>query len=335
MKGNNMTNELVSVIIPVYNTAPYLERCLNSVTANTYRNLEIICVDDGSTDNSLAVLQHLADSDCRIQIVTKENGGVSSARNCGLEQATGAYICYLDSDDWIHKDFFITLLQIASAYPFDVTVAGRKYASDMDYSEIDQDIVTEIPVHTADSIKAQKIGHLRTFVTGRLYKHNVVRGLLFLDAPSGEDSAYNAMLVSNTDTVAFAYIDEPLYYYYQGRSDSIVKSSSVDTYRLQAQWYLDHMDLFIRTDYAVNHAFKSAFLYRYIGSFDNTAKDVKQQSKALLKKCIQYLNNNKTIPISTRFFLLVFSMFPSLYRLQLLLRDPTYRNIEKARTGAA
>ena len=328
-----MRNELISVIIPVYNTATYLERCINSVTENTYKNLEILCVNDGSTDNSLEILQKIAAADRRIRIVSKENSGVSSARNSGLELATGEYICYVDSDDWIHKDFFGILLRIASEYASDVTIAARKQAYDADVPEKDRDIVHNLSVHTADSIAAQKDGNLRSFVTGRLYRHSIVRGLRFYDAPSGEDTAYNAMLVSNTDTVAFAYAEEPLYYYYQGRPDSIVKSSTVDTYRLQAQWYLDHMELFKKTDYAVNHAFKSAFLYRYMGSLTKVSGDVRQVSRILLKECVHCLNQNETIPVTTRWILWGFTVFPALYRLQLLLRDPTYRGIEKKLAG--
>lgn len=320
---------MISVIIPIYNTAPYLERCLNSVLNNTYKNLEIICVNDGSTDNSQEILRRIAAADDRVQIIVKENGGVPSARNCGLEYATGEYISYVDSDDWIHKDFFKILLHIASEYSSDVTVAMRRFALDTDIAEKDRDIKNKISVHTADSIAAQKNGHLRSFVTGRLYRHSIVRQLPFYDVPSGEDTAYNSMLVSNTGTVTFAYTDESLYYYYQGRSDSIVKSGTYDTYRLQAQWYLDHMDLFNRTDYAVKHAFKHAFLYRYIGSLHSTANEVKRNSRMILKVCVARLKENTSISFTERLVLLLLTVFPALYRLQLLLRDPTYRNVEK------
>ena len=96
-----MNTPLVSVIVPVYNVAPYLEQCLDSIVNQTYRNLEIILVDDGSTDESGAICDRYTEQDGRIQVVHKENGGLSSARNVGLDKMTGEWVLFVDSDDWI------------------------------------------------------------------------------------------------------------------------------------------------------------------------------------------------------------------------------------------
>ena len=96
-----MNNPLVSVIVPVYNVAPYLEQCLDSIVNQRYRNLEIILVDDGSTDESGAICDRYAEQDGRIQVVHKENGGQSSARNVALDMMTGEWVLFVDSDDWI------------------------------------------------------------------------------------------------------------------------------------------------------------------------------------------------------------------------------------------
>ncbi|MDR0485368.1 MAG: glycosyltransferase, partial [Elusimicrobiota bacterium] len=94
----------ISVIIPVYNVEAYLRRCLDSVVNQTFKNLEIICVDDGTKDNSVSILEEYAARDGRIRIFHKENGGLSSARNYGLKYATAPYIAFLDSDDWLELD---------------------------------------------------------------------------------------------------------------------------------------------------------------------------------------------------------------------------------------
>lgn len=94
----------VSVIVPVYNVQEYLGKCLSSLTAQTLKDIEIICVDDGSTDDSLAILQHFAAKDKRIKVINKKNGGVSSARNAGLEAAKGKYVMFVDGDDWIEPE---------------------------------------------------------------------------------------------------------------------------------------------------------------------------------------------------------------------------------------
>ena len=94
----------VSVIIPVYNVEKYLPKCLESVTAQTYANLEIICVNDGSPDNSSAILEEYAKKDGRIIIINQENTGLSGARNTGIRAASGEYIVFVDSDDWIDAE---------------------------------------------------------------------------------------------------------------------------------------------------------------------------------------------------------------------------------------
>ena len=93
------TEKTISVIIPVYNTADYLPRCLDSVINSDYRNLEIICVNDGSTDNSLDILNEYAEKDSRIRVITITNGGVSNARIVGIESSSGEFIAFVDSDD--------------------------------------------------------------------------------------------------------------------------------------------------------------------------------------------------------------------------------------------
>lgn len=102
-----------SIIIPIYNVAPYLKACLDSVLAQTYVDWEVICVDDGSADGSGAILDEYAAKDARIKVVHKPNGGVSSARNRGLEEAKGEWILFLDGDDLIDADLLMRLAEIA------------------------------------------------------------------------------------------------------------------------------------------------------------------------------------------------------------------------------
>jgi len=98
--------ERISVIIPIYNVEAYLERCLRTVCGQTYKNIEIILVDDGSTDNCLQICIEFANKDDRIKVLTQANQGVSSARNTGLENATGKFIGFVDPDDYIHPEMY-------------------------------------------------------------------------------------------------------------------------------------------------------------------------------------------------------------------------------------
>ena len=111
----------ISVIIPVYNVEPYLRECLDSVVNQTFRDLEIICVNDGSTDGSPAILEEYAAKDSRIQIVTKENGGLNTARNAGLERVMGEYFAIVDSDDWLDVTAYEKAYARAKASGADMT----------------------------------------------------------------------------------------------------------------------------------------------------------------------------------------------------------------------
>lgn len=110
-------NDLISIIIPVYNVKPYLRRCVDAVLGQTYSNLEIILVDDGATDGSSQICDEYQKKDRRVVVLHKENGGTSSARNAGIRQAKGAYIGFLDADDWPEPGMYEWLYQTITAYP--------------------------------------------------------------------------------------------------------------------------------------------------------------------------------------------------------------------------
>lgn len=119
-----MAQPLVSVLIPVYNVEEYLERCLDSVLNQSLTRIEVICVNDGSTDKSLEILKKYQENDSRVIIVSKENGGLPSARNAGIERARGEYIGFVDSDDYVQPDMFEKLYNTAKKEKSDVVVCG-------------------------------------------------------------------------------------------------------------------------------------------------------------------------------------------------------------------
>lgn len=118
-----MNNIKVSVIVPVYNVEKYLERCLDTLTNQTLKEIEIICVNDGSTDNSAKILEDFALKDNRIKIINQPNGGLSVARNTGMDVAIGEYIGFVDSDDWVDLDFYEKLYNSAKNNDCDIAVA--------------------------------------------------------------------------------------------------------------------------------------------------------------------------------------------------------------------
>ena len=103
-------NILVTVVVPVYNVEKYLKKCLDSLLSQTYHNIEIIVVNDGTTDKSLDIAKEVNSIDERVKIISQENQGLSEARNTGIRNAKGEYICFVDSDDFVHKDYVKLLL---------------------------------------------------------------------------------------------------------------------------------------------------------------------------------------------------------------------------------
>ena len=120
----------VSVIIPVYKAEKYLNRCLDSLLAQTFENWNAICIDDGSPDNSGAILDSYADKDDRFIVVHKKNAGVSAARNDGIKKADGEYIFFMDADDWIDLDMFEKMYRKAKEFDADVVFCNRMYNND-------------------------------------------------------------------------------------------------------------------------------------------------------------------------------------------------------------
>ncbi|HFI0054506.1 TPA: glycosyltransferase family 2 protein [Streptococcus suis] len=117
-----MNTQLISFIVPVYNAQAYLEQCLQSILEQTYSHWEAILIDDGSTDQSASICDSYAARDHRFRVIHKENGGVSDARNTGLEYAKGAYITFLDADDAVREDFLEDCLWTATQYEVDIVI---------------------------------------------------------------------------------------------------------------------------------------------------------------------------------------------------------------------
>lgn len=148
---------LVSVIIPAYNAQPYIEKCVDSILASTYKNIEVIVVDDGSSDSTVSICRSINDS--RLTVIEAQHGGVSNARNIGIKNSGGGYLLFVDSDDWVSKDIISHLVSITEEYKSDVTIGNYSFVYN-DHSVLAADTQTDIVEFRGDKTK----DYLRMFM---------------------------------------------------------------------------------------------------------------------------------------------------------------------------
>lgn len=217
-----MENKLVSVIVPVYNVEEYLVKSVDSILNQTYENLEIILVDDGSTDMSGAMCDSFKEQDGRIKVIHKKNGGLSDARNAGLEIATGDYIGYVDSDDWAEPDMFELMVTNCEKYGADV--AACRYSKV--YKNLTVNESTDLILHmTRDEALETYICEnverpIYNSVWSKLFKRDLVKDYRFPVGKKSEDIMYTTKAFCNMNSCV--YIDKALYNYVCDREGSIM-----------------------------------------------------------------------------------------------------------------
>lgn len=326
-----MNNVLISVIIPVYNVEVYLDKCLYSVIHNTYKNLEIICINDGSTDNSLQILKHYYQMDPRIRIVDKMNQGVSSARNEGLKMATGQWIAFVDSDDWIHPQYFEILLKLADKFSADIIIGNhvRKKVEDVEYPDFKHDYIDCIKV---DIPMIYRNRNMKSFVWGKLFKKEVISNHLFDEEIAyGEDFLFNAKIYCDADRLNIVHADVALYYY-NDREGSAVNTISNTDWLKQGKCYVEtaigaNNEVVKRI--CITEGYKRLLLVRYIEKYTENRKDVISQCNRLLKSNINHVFNNEEASIKEKVVYTLFTWIPQAYRWYRIKEDSTMKSWEK------
>lgn len=219
---------LISIIVPVYNTEKYLDKCIQSVLAQTYTNWELLLIDDGSTDSSGIICDKYAAEDNRIRVFHKENGGVSSARNLGLDNAKGEWISFVDADDWIEPTMY-----------FDMHEGTHLQNADIVYCDIRMVFTNRIIVYHAAQYNADKRVFLNNFITSDWTSlcNLVVRRALFekyqIRVPQNiafcEDFDVSFRLMAVAQKIS--HIDQPLYNYNRTNQSSALHNISPLYYR--------------------------------------------------------------------------------------------------------
>ena len=176
----------VSIIIPVYNAQKYLRRCLDSLINQTLKEIEIICINDGSTDNSLNILKEYEQNDSRIIIINQENSGIGKARNSGIKIAKGEYIGFVDADDWVDKDYYEKLYNAAKKYDSDIA-AGDFYREGKIFKTKKLKHTAEEFITDKEKIFKKAVIPRYNYVWNKIYRSSEVKKYLFDNVRYYED----------------------------------------------------------------------------------------------------------------------------------------------------
>lgn len=290
--------ELISVIVPVYNIENYITRCVESILHQTYKNLQIILVNDGSTDNSGKVCDELALRDQRIEVYHKENGGLSSARNFGLEKARGSFVGFIDGDDYIEADMYSSLYSKGKPYDADIVSCGY-------YEEFDDRtniMCYNEKITVFDRVNAYKALFSNNAVIGcsccnKLFKTSVFSEKRFQDGIQSEDLEIMYRLLDVVNNVVC--IDE-IKYHYAHRFGSISMRPFSEK-NMAAVEITEKMVAFIKDKYPEITPYAYAYQLKWlIGTINTIAnspnrKDMRKYKKVIdrvIKKNFKYYWTN-------------------------------------------
>ena len=325
-----MEQPLISAIIPVYNMEAYLARCLDSILANTYRNLEIICIDDGSQDRSPEILHRYAEADSRVRVIAKPNGGVSSARNAGLDQISGEYISFIDPDDFVHPQFFAFLWQATAAAHADMSLCGFQSVEQEDlplqFAELsfEPDRLTVI-----DCLSFFKTHNYRSFCWGRLIRAELLRDVRFREEISySEDSLFIAEIGEHNPTMRIAVLPDSLYEYFQ-RENSLIKQVKLDGRLSIAEIYTEKA-LTCKENESIylDQAIKRSLSTRYLAAYILPNREITKKCTILLQACRQRLTATTIYSKKEKRRNGFFIRFPRAYWLYRSIKEPNMRRWE-------
>lgn len=326
MNMNN--NVLVSVIVPMYRVEKYLEKCIESICTQTYQNLEIILVDDGSPDRSGEIAEEYAKKDSRIKVIHQENSGVSTARNTGIEASTGEYICFSDSDDYLMPDYVEYLLELALKYNADVSLTTEMFGN-FD-TEQTQNNATEI-LSGEDATEAILCYRIPIGVYCKLFRKKLLdQPVRFIsDIFIGEGFNFNTAAFQRCTTIVQGH--RKIYYYRRDNSESATTRFAIEKWE-NGLYALEviRQNLIIHTK-RIEQAWKFANWRTHTDAYDMLmlAKAHKKYPDFYKRCCCEIKKNAKTafsVPTNrkNRIRAAVMAVFPRLIPFIMIMRRKRY-----------
>ena len=290
---------MISIIVPVYNTEEYLEKCVHSIVNQSYTDFELILIDDGSTDRCGEICDLIALQDNRITVVHKENGGVATARNLGLDIAKGEYVTFIDSDDYVHSDFLKILYYSITKENADLAMAYVETVDCFDKKEALIDFDNYVVKNQEEYWQMRYFEH-RTCVqhfmcTAKLYRRDCIKDIRFPDGKRQEDLFWFGYYIRRVNkVVVYPY---SLYFYYQRESSNMHQPSYInfrDT--LEADYALSELCENLFPSYSQQE--EKVFLSRYFHHLsilqklsNHDAKKLKHYFRERYYLDIKYLKN--------------------------------------------
>lgn len=312
-----MTTDLISVIIPVYNVRPYLEKAVNSVIGQTYQNLEIILVDDGSTDGSAEICDSFKRLDNRITVVHQRNQGLSVARNIGIDFAKGQWIAFLDSDDWIKPEMYQVLHDLAIKGKADIVscMSCRCESSITPAVEGDGSVITMDSDQIIEGLVSNQIVLFE--VWNKLWKKTLIGRTRFIPGQVSEDVHFDRILFMKAKR--FIHINRVYHNYLvnrPGNTNSTFKEKRLCIFDEFDQWYKEllccnknhqgDMIAVIAAQFAI-HIYEEAIE-------KNARKEIKEFMVREFKKNNSRITGPKMYYGNYRFKALIMSLMPTLYQ---------------------
>lgn len=312
----------ISIIVPVYNVEEYLTNCIESLLNQTFKDFELILVNDGSTDNSLEICKKYKNIDNRICIVDKKNGGLSSARNAGLDVAKGDYIGFIDSDDYVHPEMYEILYKKMVENSADISLCNFKkvYNYDEELLKNNKNIEQKILIESMSNIEAlekmdEENGVVLIVAWNKLYKRDLFRNLRYKHGAIHEDEFIVHRILYDAKKVI--YVNEQLYFYMQ-RDGSIMNNITKITRIDYLLALSDRIKFFNEKGLKhLQYKYEETYLYEIFRVYPNFERKKNYIKKLLLRidflKLINILKKNPYYSFKEKIVWVIFCLAPNLY----------------------
>lgn len=315
-----MKNTLISIVVPIYNVEKYLDKCINSLIKQTYAYIEIILVDDGSIDNCPAICDKWKEKDSRIIVIHKENGGLSDARNTGIEIAKGTYICFIDSDDYVDETYVEKLYNAIEDNNVNISQCGIDYIND-EHKTIksigyDRNCLLSGRKIIEDSCNEHYIEN--EVVWNRLYKTSLFETIKFPKGKLHEDEYTTYKLLYNENNIAI--VPENLYKYRQSNNSIMRSKYSLkkfndfkEAYNEKINYFKERNDIVVYDMVIRSYLSNLSNIYIKIERDIQNSKQILRQIKNEYKKYYKYTIRSSNISIKNKVKVTFFFVSPKIY----------------------